>query len=122
MSLAVIQSLAGRVEKDQPVKETGLLKFPTNPKYSPVNQTRPRIADGCTCAVPGSNLPAIEEGVSETLNPASDSLLPEYSRIVEEDSVVVKETSNSEKIVSGSSVVKTTSKTEQGHSGIFRDI
>lgn len=107
MILTVIQSVAGCAKKDQPVKESELLKCPTNPKYASIDQAC--AGNTKECAVLGSNLPSIKEGVSEALHPNPEALLHEYPKPVE-DPLVVKETSNNEIVVTGSSVVKSTSK------------
>ncbi|KAF7830027.1 serine/threonine-protein kinase CTR1-like [Senna tora] len=96
----------GCAKKNQPVKETEV-KCSTNSKYGSVNQMRAGNAEDC--AVLGSNLPSIQEGVSEALHPASEASLHKCPNPVE-DSVVVKKTSTNGIIVPGSSLVKSTTK------------
>ncbi|XP_054796181.1 serine/threonine-protein kinase CTR1 isoform X2 [Prosopis cineraria] len=94
---------SGCTKRDQLVKRTGLLKCSVN-----LNQTRAVNVE--ESEVLGSNLPSIQEVVSEDLHPATEALLHEYPMHVE-DSVVIKETSNNDEIiVTGSPVVKATSK------------
>lgn len=102
MILAVIQSFAGSTKKDQTVKENELIKFPVNSKYASVDQTHSVNVEerGVLC----SNLPSIQEGVPEDLHSASEALLHV------KDSVVTKEISNNEVIVTGTPVAKTTKK------------
>ncbi|KAE9603823.1 hypothetical protein Lal_00001669 [Lupinus albus] len=107
-------------QKDQQVKETDLPNNHKGPIYASVDQTyegtEPRLnllglkGNDEECTVLDSILPPIHEDVvSKALHPVTEASLDEYPRLIE-DSVVVQETSNSEIIVTGSSVVKSTFK------------
>ncbi|XP_028777697.1 serine/threonine-protein kinase CTR1 [Neltuma alba] len=98
---------SGCTKKDKLFKGNYLLKCPVNSKYASVDQTHAVNAE--EREVLGSNLSSIQQGVSEDLHSTTEALLHEYPMHVE-DSVVVKETSNNESIVTGSPVAKATSK------------
>ncbi|KAI9106679.1 hypothetical protein K1719_022207 [Acacia pycnantha] len=98
---------SGCTKKDQLVKRNYLLKCPVNSKYASVDQTHAVNVE--EREVLCSNLPSIQEGVSEDLHSANEALSHEYPMHAE-DSVVINETSNNEIIVTGSPVAKSTSK------------
>ncbi|CAL0305608.1 unnamed protein product [Lupinus luteus] len=106
-------------QKDQQVIETDLPNNQKAPIYASVDETyegteSPLNLFGLKgndeeCTVLDSILPSINEVVSKALHPVTEASLHEYPRL-SEDSVIVQETSNTEIIVTGSSVVKSTFK------------
>lgn len=105
-----------------------MLINPTGPIYSPLDQTSegtepPLVTFGLKrsdeeCAVVGSVLPSIWEGISESLHPLVKTSLHEYPRLGEEP-LAVQETSNHEKSspkksISSSSNQSETEKVDNG--------